>query len=1525
MSLHQLNLQKDNALHHALHHTGDAAGDAAVAGGTPVAKGTTKAGVGVGGLLSSPMSMAFINRGHLVTPDSHHRDGEHEAMEDNGGHDGYGGSEDPYCISEVASTASRRSWATISEIDSQCFSHCSASSRRRPSLASSRRSSSRSLAAAFEGKEEDEDEEESDDEEEEGPSPRPPSTLTLVMRRAFNGVYGFPDGDRPPHNFVATGSLERPEAAAAAIPDVPPERDSSAQQHLAPFGTLLSSHARQQGGDSTSERAPPTRSSSFNTRSSLNTYTGSVAGGPNDDDDGGFPSKHHRNDDVDHDDAVWRQRCLQAEDHVFEAREELAAVEAQLDGLQHRHAVEVRDLHRQIVQHTAAELELRNSLRGQQSDLDGAQMKVRALEQEKETLQQQAKARSLVEDQEQHQQRKLASVGAASKELERRLEQLMSEKAEAETKLLDALQKLAGVESERDAALARQVQLESALEASVKKVRFALDQNEVLECQVNDYQKQLHESERCAEEKAKQLSILQENLHSIQSDHKELREKHFEVVKNQKAVYVLKSLEHQKQVEYTEQAQQQLEALRQEQENLHQNFTTLQQERTELQCRLEGVTAELQDAKNCLEERDGVASQLQTELLAMREAVTAAAAAHDEALQEKISLTARAEAKLRDALRQVEELQNEKQGLVKQISRLHEEQTALEQRVEDATNSLDRSNERLAEKEAERCRLEREYQKLQQLVQTLETEQQREREEQKSVVADHEKAVAAHEVLMEASLSKVRELTAERDGLISKLDEVEAERTAFDDKHRTVQQAHVVLQSTHTDLQEKLSERVQTYKEAAAQSDKLRNDLQKERDGLQGTVESLRCESAHLESIVSSSSMMLSEARSQLADEEEKTKQLTSQLADLQASTEGERERQRKEVEGMIEAHKILTIEAEATVAELVTARETFKIEMEELEGERSRAEQELLKVQSLHSTANESCQESRRQLTTALQAQELYKRSAEKQIEELKSTEAGLLQKVQSLEQQHCVLKEQLATAGSMLKDATDRLAQKEQENLELATQLSLALEQTESLKVELSAAANDMNALESSHAKVVAERTRMAEVETMLEASRKEIEQFKEERDMNEHRVRMLSDEHKLLQEHLTAANEAKESTEVRLLDIETEKSQLQVRLSEKEEMLLSLKDELASILKEKDDAVALHSVAQDGHKTSTAKTLEMARKTQLELDKVCAEKKQLEEKIESLQLDQSATEVKLVAATTSLQSKNKQISELEKEKGQLESQLCEAQEQVRRLQEENNGLKDEIEAGKLAKRELTSLKQNLMELEADRENVVKTGAVAANALEAEKHTLSTQLDQAYADVAVLQNELHRAKLDLEETLTIKREGMSVVTLEAEEVNDLNALTPSRFETSKVDLDRQVEVLTAENEKQGKKIRKLAKLLQRTLQEMAKGRASHQGGDRSVAKGGLASDRSGTDRVSGMNMEVKLQYRDKTTKEQRVKEVHADYTGPLVDSKPHGAGMLKFKCGDLYVGMFKNGELPQSMNEILNSLLTFAAYMPT
>ena len=93
----------------------------------------------------------------------------------------------------------------------------------------------------------------------------------------------------------------------------------------------------------------------------------------------------------------------------------------------------------------------------------------------------------------------------------------------------------------------------------------------------------------------------------------------------------------------------------------------------------------------------------------------------------------------------------------------------------------------------------------------------------------------------------------------------------------------------------------------------------------------------------------------------------------------------------------------------------------------------------------------------------------------------------------------------------------------------------------------------------------------------------------------------------------------------------------------------------------------------------------------------------------------------------------------------------------------------------------------------------------------------------------------------------------------------------------EAKIKRLESDLEEQTKKTKKLAKLLKRTITSVT--------------------------RVSQMKMNVDLCSYDTSANEYRKMPGKVEYSGGVVNSKPHGAGVMKFDCGDMYLGTFDNG----------------------
>jgi hypothetical protein len=176
-----------------------------------------------------------------------------------------------------------------------------------------------------------------------------------------------------------------------------------------------------------------------------------------------------------------------------------------------------------------------------------------------------------------------------------------------------------------------------------------------------------------------------------------------------------------------------------------------------------------------------------------------------------------------------------------------------------------------------------------------------------------------------------------------------------------------------------------------------------------------------------------------------------------------------------------------------------------------------------------------------------------------------------------------------------------------------------------------------------------------------------------------------------------------------------------------------------------------------------------------------------------------------------------------------------------------------------EILFLKQRASDLQKDED--AKTTAIAA---ERENKTLLGQLDKAAVVINSLQLCIERSKNEYDDNANENKNAAAAVQLETE--------TRIRY------LERELERVSSENARQQKKTKKLAKFIKKTI--------------------------NCATRVSRMKTAVTLRFRDTISRENRQVRVHAEYSGPICNRKPDGAGIMRFACGDLYVGMFEKGK---------------------
>ena len=294
----------------------------------------------------------------------------------------------------------------------------------------------------------------------------------------------------------------------------------------------------------------------------------------------------------------WRLR--QAEEQVAEARQELAIVEAQLDSLQNRHAQEIRELDRQVLEDSATRQELQQTVSEQKLHIEALHGQLRLTQDENMTLSDQVKE---LQHLEQNDKKNLhTQLDELKEDYERQLQALQADKLVAETRLDEALQQL-------EAANAQ-------LESSNKRVRFAEEQNQVLEYQVNEYKLKLEDSES-------KVARLKQSIDSIQKEHTTLQETHRNVLNFQETVHSLRSVELDTSKQQHLQSQRQLEVLQSTHQQLEASMKGMKEERSNLQQELSKTSNQWQQTKELLSKKDEEARKLQEELRSFQQTVKA--------------------------------------------------------------------------------------------------------------------------------------------------------------------------------------------------------------------------------------------------------------------------------------------------------------------------------------------------------------------------------------------------------------------------------------------------------------------------------------------------------------------------------------------------------------------------------------------------------------------------------------------------------------------------------------------------------------------------------------------------------------------------------------------------------------------------------------------------------------------------------------------------------------------------------------
>ncbi|KAL3906951.1 MAG: hypothetical protein SGILL_009071, partial [Bacillariaceae sp.] len=236
-------------------------------------------------------------------------------------------------------------------------------------------------------------------------------------------------------------------------------------------------------------------------------------------------------------------------------------------------------------------------------------------------------------------------------------------------------------------------------------------------------------------------------------------------------------------------------------------------------------------------------------------------------------------------------------------------------------------------------------------------------------------------------------------------------------------------------------------------------------------------------------------------------------------------------------------------------------------------------------------------------------------------------------------------------------------------------------------------------------------------------------------------------------------------------------------------------------------------------------------------------------------------LDAANEALGAANSKIALLEQERAELRDSLAKAKGSIRRLEERNQLLLNESAAMK------QKFEKTISDLQTEKNDALSQLSTSRE----EKKSLELSFDSLTSS-----RDDYQSMVDGMERMRQERDNAVLAKAGLERVND--------------ELQDKVNA-------QSKKVKKLAKLLKRVIEEN-----STPIGKIEMHEGEVVD---GDGRVARMPITLKLRYRDKISGAMDKMEVSAGYSGPLVDGKPDGPGMLRFESGDIYLGEFKGGEM--------------------
>ena len=872
---------------------------------------------------------------------------------------------------------------------------------------------------------------------------------------------------------------------------------------------------------------------------------------------------------------------------------------------------------------------------------------------------------------------------------------------------------------------------------------------------------------------------------------------------------------------------------------------------------------------------------------------------------------------LKDSKKKYKDIESERDGLKFQITSLHLEELKLEGKINTLVNQLEDSRLKLEEKEKAQQKLDRLLSRERKVVAELEDEKEELMRKTTSMAVKHARSLLEYEEKAMVAEAKVVEIEEECANLKADLALTTAAKATLSWKQKAVKEALTQSQKAHEKAEGKITKLLLLQQESKSEYEKKIAELNHTVQTLESEKKNCNRVHAELQERLGNTKASLDNCKVSLCEKETELTATTKMFHHLQQEKSlliAEKDSLVDQNASMIAAHSKKIEDYENSVAVLKKELETMTNAIHSTK----RGNEELVKSMKMERTELRSkltlADSSIDSLGAQVQQLEMEKKNLEDEVRKNEKREESLLFDLRlakedndSLKTSEEVLKIEQEQVVHCLRMAESKLVS---ERNDLLSKLRSTKEEKDQQTTNLIEA---NTAFQSEAEKITKDNSCLL---SSLDEARAIIATLTEE-------VNTIKMERSSLNTALTKAEEATSGLLVQVSAANKENSILKIDLKGKKEALMKLKGKVDKAAKEhsvlnaslnaaNESIAALKTLAAKTTKESSTsiatlkKELKISKGTistlQTEAIEAAKEKSCLIAKIENnlqrakgtISTLQKERNVALVQNSES----HTIVEKLRLEMSAKEKLLSETKLESEHLRAEMEGIKENLLTSKEKSRKLVQFRSfgedTIRRLQNDLANETKKTASVMKEiklLSRDKNELESRLKEAEEILAKTleaqkaRNELVQEERELE-SKSLQRQldnayshsthlGQVVSRLESEiksardrsaEQEYLRSLEEEKVEQLRIDLKEQTKLT-----------KKLGKLLKRTMNSVT--------------------------RVSRLKMNVDLCYYDTSADEYRQMPRKAEYSGGVIGSKLHGAGVMTFDCGDVYMGTFDNG----------------------